>query len=245
MIIPSIDLINGKIVRLYQGKYNCKTFYEDYINDIILNYYSQGASTIHLVDLDGALDPKKKQTHIIQDLLSYSNISLQVGGGIRNCEDVDLLFSLGVKRIVIGTSAIKTPEKVSMWLEKYGGDAIILALDINVSSNGCKDVVINAWKNSSGISLEELIYKFSPLGLKHVLCTDVSKDGTLLGPNVKLYEDISTSFSHIHFQSSGGIGSLNDIASIKKSGVKSVIVGRALLEKKFSLVEAIKCWQNE
>ncbi|XBC37758.1 MAG: 1-(5-phosphoribosyl)-5-[(5-phosphoribosylamino)methylideneamino]imidazole-4-carboxamide isomerase [Buchnera aphidicola (Meitanaphis microgallis)] len=244
MIIPSIDLINGKIVRLYQGKKNFQTFYEDCIDDVLSDYHSHGATIIHLVDLDGAFDPKKKQTHIIKALLSDSNFNLQVGGGIRDYEDIELLLSLGVKRIVIGSSAIYTPNRVIDWLKEYGSDTIVLALDLRITCGKHKEVMVDAWKNVSGISLEKLINKFSPLGLKHVLCTDVSKDGTLLGPNVDLYKDLVTSYNHICFQSSGGVGSLSDIVSIKKSGVKDVIIGRALLEKKFSLIEAIKCWQN-
>ncbi|XBC41867.1 MAG: 1-(5-phosphoribosyl)-5-[(5-phosphoribosylamino)methylideneamino]imidazole-4-carboxamide isomerase [Buchnera aphidicola (Kaburagia rhusicola rhusicola)] len=244
MIIPSIDLINGKIVRLYQGKYNLKTFYEDHIYSVLSDYFLQGASIVHLVDLDGALNPHNKQTHVIKSLLNHSNFNLQVGGGIRNHKDIELLLSLGVKRVVIGSSAIYTPKKINIWLQEYGNDSIVLALDLKISRDNFKEVVVNAWKSPSGISLEELIHQFSPLGLKHVLCTDVSKDGTLLGPNVDLYKYLSDSFNHIHFQSSGGIGSLNDIMSIRRSGVKNIIIGRALLEKKFSLIEAIKCWQN-
>ncbi|XBC44461.1 MAG: 1-(5-phosphoribosyl)-5-[(5-phosphoribosylamino)methylideneamino]imidazole-4-carboxamide isomerase [Buchnera aphidicola (Schlechtendalia peitan)] len=244
MIIPSIDLINGKIVRLYKGKYNFKTFYKFNIKDVLLNYYAQGASIIHIVDLDGALNPDKKQTNIIKVLLSNSDFSLQVGGGIRDDKDIELLFSLGVKRVVVGSSAVYTPEKVSSWLKRYGGECIVLALDLKIFSNSYKEVVVNAWKSSSGISVEQLINKFSSDGLKHVLCTDISKDGTLLGPNINLYKELFNSFKHINFQSSGGIGSLEDIVSIKQSGIQNIIIGRALLEKKFSLIEAITCWQN-
>jgi len=244
LIIPSIDLIGGKIVRLYKGKYNFKTFYKYCIQDILLSYYSQGASIMHLVDLDGALNPYNKQIDIIKSLISDSNFEFQIGGGIRDNKDIELLMSLGAKRVVIGSSAIHTPERVKSWLEKYGGERIVLALDLKISNNSYNEVVIDAWKKSSGISIEQLIDKFSLSGLKHVLCTDTSKDGTLLGPNIDLYKYLSSSFSHINFQSSGGIGSLKNIISIKKSGVHSVIIGRALLEKKFSLTEAIKCWQS-
>ncbi|XBC38811.1 MAG: 1-(5-phosphoribosyl)-5-[(5-phosphoribosylamino)methylideneamino]imidazole-4-carboxamide isomerase [Buchnera aphidicola (Melaphis rhois)] len=244
MIIPSVDLINGKIVRLYQGKYNCKTSYEDDIYDVLSNYYSQGSSIVHLVDLDGALNPKRKQIHIIKTLLSHSNFNIQVGGGIRTRQDIELLFSLGVKRVVIGSLAIYDSITVKTWLKEYGGDAIILAFDIRINNHEYKEVVVDAWKKFSGVSLEKLIDEFSSCGLKYVLCTDISRDGTLLGPNINLYKDLVKSFSHISFQSSGGIGSLNDITSIKQSGVESIIIGRALLEKKFSLIEAIQCWQN-
>ncbi|XBC40845.1 MAG: 1-(5-phosphoribosyl)-5-[(5-phosphoribosylamino)methylideneamino]imidazole-4-carboxamide isomerase [Buchnera aphidicola (Nurudea yanoniella)] len=243
MIIPSIDIINGTIVRLYQGKYHRKTTYKDKIYDIFSNHHLKGANFIHLVDLDGASDPKKKQINVIKDILSYSKVNLQVGGGIRNSEDLKILFSLGVKRVVIGSSAVYAPEKVRFWLKKYGGERIVLALDVRIIDN-TREIIINAWKKTSGISIEELIDKFFCSGLKHVLCTDTSRDGTLLGPNIDLYADLSKSFKDIYFQASGGIGSLNDIILLRKSGVKSVIIGRALLEKKIDLAEAIKCWQN-
>lgn len=244
MIIPSIDIINGKVVRLYQGKYSCKTIYKNKIRDIISDYCSKGISLIHLVDLDGASNPKKRQVHIIQDILSNFNINLQVGGGIRSSEDVRVLFELGVTRIVVGSSAIHTPDKVDYWLKKYGSNRIVLALDLKIANNGCKEVVIDAWRCSSGKNVETLINRFTLSGLKYVLCTDVLRDGTLFGPNFNLYRDLSSTFKNIHFQASGGIGSLKDIILVKQSGVRSVIVGRALLEKKINLIEAIKCWQN-
>ncbi|AAO26833.1 phosphoribosylformimino-5-aminoimidazole carboxamide ribotide isomerase [Buchnera aphidicola str. Bp (Baizongia pistaciae)] len=241
MIIPSIDLIEGNIVRLYQGNYDTKTFYQNNIYDIALKYYNQGAKIVHLVDLDGALCPNNKQTSLIKNLLNYFNFHIQVGGGIRSYKDVETLLLNGAKRVVIGSSAINNITEVEKWLLEFGYKSIVLALDVYVRNNGYKEVVINGWKNRSNVSLESVLERFSTLGIKYVLCTDVKKDGTCLGPNFTLYKNISKLFKNVCFQLSGGIGTISDVISAKKSGIKDIIIGRALLENKFSLLEAIRC----
>ncbi|XBC39830.1 MAG: 1-(5-phosphoribosyl)-5-[(5-phosphoribosylamino)methylideneamino]imidazole-4-carboxamide isomerase [Buchnera aphidicola (Chaetogeoica yunlongensis)] len=245
MIIPSIDLIGGKVVRLYQGKYDLKTYYNKNIYDVAQKYYSDGAKIIHIVDLDGAFNSNNKQIDLIKDLLNYFNFFIQVGGGIRNYNDVEILLVNGAKRVVIGSSVINNLKEVKKWLLEFGNDSIVLALDVYVHDNGYKEVVINGWKDFSRISLEESIQELITLGCKHILCTDVRKDGTFFGPNVNLYKYISQLFNNIYLQSSGGIGNLNDIYIVRESGVKDIIIGRALLENRFSLSEAIQCWQKE
>lgn len=237
--------MNGNIVRLYQGKYSFQTFYDIDVFSVLSDYHMQGANIVHLIDLDGALNPNNKQTKLIKHLLRDTDFNLQIGGGIRSRQDIDTLLECGAKRIVIGSLSINSTSKVIKWLREYGKDIIVLAVDIKIHDNRYKEVVFNAWQDNTGISLEDLISKFIMKELKYVLCTDVSKDGTLCGPNLTLYHEISQFFKNIHFQSSGGISSIKDIISIKQSGVKDVIIGRALLEKKFSLKEAISCWQNE
>jgi len=245
LIIPSIDLISGNVVRLYQGKYNLKTCYNENVYDVVWKYFYEGAKIVHMVDLDGALNPNNKQTKLIKNLLNYFNFSIQIGGGIRSYRDVEMLLCNGAKRVVLGSSVINNFEGVKNWLSEFGGQSIVLALDICIHSSGYKEVVIDGWKNSSNLSLENAINQFSALGVQYVLCTDIKKDGTLLGPDVDLYKYISKLFKNINIQLSGGIGALNDIDKAKTSGVQDIIIGRALLEKKFSLSEAIQCWQNE
>lgn len=245
MIIPALDLINGKIVRLYQGDYGQQ---RDYSNDPLLclqNYQRQGAQVLHLVDLDGAKDPTKRQIPMVRKLLAGINIPVQVGGGIRSEEDVIALLEAGASRVVIGSFAVKNPAIVQSWFKRYGANAIVLALDIRIDVNGIKHVAINGWQDNSNVTLEQVIEQFLPFGLKHVLCTDISRDGTLAGSNVELYQEISSSYPQVAFQASGGIGNLDDIAALRNSGVAGVIVGRALLEGKFNVEEAIACWQNK
>ncbi|MFD1805206.1 1-(5-phosphoribosyl)-5-[(5-phosphoribosylamino)methylideneamino]imidazole-4-carboxamide isomerase [Pasteurella oralis] len=243
-IIPALDLIDGQIVRLYQGDYGQKTLYSDNPIAQFQDYVAQGAKQLHLVDLTGAKDPNKRQTQLIGEIIRAVNCPIQVGGGIRSEQDVVDLFAAGANRVVIGSTAVKQPNIVKQWFNKYGAEKFVLALDVNINIQGEKQIAISGWQENSGITLETLISDFSTVGLQHVLCTDISKDGTLQGSNVELYREICTQFPHIIFQSSGGIGSLSDIEALKGTGVAGVIVGRALLEGKFSVQEAIQCWQN-
>ncbi|MEQ4670629.1 MULTISPECIES: 1-(5-phosphoribosyl)-5-[(5-phosphoribosylamino)methylideneamino]imidazole-4-carboxamide isomerase [Providencia] len=244
MIIPALDLINGNVVRLHQGDYAKQT---DYGNDPLprlQQYEQQGAKLLHLVDLTGAKDPQKRQITLLKKLLAGVSVPVQVGGGIRSEEDVKALLEAGATRVVIGSTAVTQPELVKTWFERYGGEAIVLALDVRINQQGVKEIAISGWQENSNLSLEQAIEMYQPYGLKHVLCTDISKDGTLTGSNVNLYQEISQQYPDIALQASGGIGCLADIAKIPSSGAAGVIVGRALLEGKFTVAEAIECWQN-
>lgn len=244
MIIPALDLIEGTVVRLHQGDYAKQT---DYGNDPLLRlqqYEKEGAKLLHLVDLTGAKDPQKRQIPLLKKLLAGVNVPVQVGGGIRTEEDIKALLEAGATRVVIGSTAVTQPELVKTWFETYGGEAIVLALDVRINAQGVKEIAISGWQENSNLTLEQAIEIYRPYGLKHVLCTDISKDGTLTGSNVSLYQEVSQKFPGIAFQASGGIGNLDDIAAIPASGAAGVIVGRALLEGKFTVAEAIECWQN-
>ena len=244
IIIPALDLIDGTVVRLHQGDYDQK---RDYGSDPLLRlqeYQRQGAKLLHLVDLTGAKDPKARQITLIQTLIKGVQIPVQIGGGIRTQDDVEALLAAGAARVVIGSTAIKQPELVKQWFSKYGSEALVLALDVRITADGNKYVAIHGWQEDSNQTLEQVIDDYLPHGLKHVLCTDISKDGTLSGSNVKLYREISQKYPQIAFQASGGIGQLDDVKALKDSGVAGVIVGRALLEGKFTVQEAISCWQK-
>nr|ELR5227157.1 1-(5-phosphoribosyl)-5-[(5-phosphoribosylamino)methylideneamino]imidazole-4-carboxamide isomerase [Providencia rettgeri] len=244
MIIPALDLIDGTVVRLHQGDYAKQT---DYGNDPLprlQQYEKEGAKLLHLVDLTGAKDPQKRQIPLLKKLLAGVIVPVQVGGGIRSEDDVKALLEAGATRVVIGSTAVAKPDLVKTWFETYGGEAIVLALDVRINTEGVKEIAISGWQENSNLTLEQAIEIYQPYGLKHVLCTDISKDGTLTGSNVNLYQEISQKFPDIAFQASGGIGNLDDIAAIPASGAAGVIVGRALLEGKFTVTEAIECWQN-
>ncbi|QJC28981.1 1-(5-phosphoribosyl)-5-[(5-phosphoribosylamino)methylideneamino]imidazole-4-carboxamide isomerase [Enterobacteriaceae endosymbiont of Plateumaris rustica] len=242
MIIPAIDLINGKVVRLLKGKFDSK--HEYFFNPLfyINHYINNGAKKIHIVDLDGAKNPKKKQISLFKNILSNIKIPLQIGGGIREQKDIDFLFNLSsISQIIIGSSAIQNFRKVKKWFKIYSPDKIILAFDIKIDVNKQKIIFINGWQNNSDVNLELIMKKFINIGLKNVLCTDISRDGTMLGPNIDLYNDITKKYPNISFQASGGIHSLNDINNLKHSGVKDIIIGKAFLENKFTFKEANSC----
>ncbi len=245
MIIPALDLIDGEVVRLYQGDYAQKTSYAYSPIEQLKLYADQGATWLHLVDLTGAKEPAKRQLTLISQMMdAVSGVGLQVGGGIREEKDLTDLFAAGASRVVIGSLAVKQPELIEQWLTKYGSEKIVLALDLNIDAQGNKHVAVHGWQENSGVTIEELLTRFIPLGLKHVLCTDISKDGTLTGSNTDLYTALVKDWPQIDWQSSGGIGSLDDIAALNPCNVAGVIVGRALLEDKFTVKEAIACSQN-
>ncbi len=244
MIIPALDLIEGAVVRLHQGDYGLQRDYGRDPLSRLQEYQQGGAELLHLVDLTGAKDPAARQIPLLKSLLAGVTVPVQVGGGIRQREDVVALLDAGASRVVVGSTAVRQPEEVKAWFKEFGAERIVLALDIRIDSNNRKEVAISGWQEASGVTLEQVIAEYQPYGLRHVLCTDISRDGTLSGSNVELYQAITAQWPEIAFQSSGGIGSLEDIAALRNSGVKGVIVGRALLENKFTVPEAIACWQN-
>lgn len=244
MIIPAIDLINGKVVRLYQGDYGQKTEYTASAQERFDLYVAAGATQLHLVDLDGAKDASQRQLTVIRELLKNTRAPVQIGGGVRSEQDVKDLLDAGANRVVVGSTAVKSPELVMGWMEKYGADKIVLALDVNIDADGRRKIAVAGWQQDSGVTIEDLIERFLPAGLTHVLCTDISRDGTLQGSNVALYQSLAAQYPQVSFQASGGIGGIADIEALKGSGVGGVILGRSLLEGKFTAEEAIACWQD-
>ncbi|WWP00616.1 MAG: 1-(5-phosphoribosyl)-5-[(5-phosphoribosylamino)methylideneamino]imidazole-4-carboxamide isomerase [Candidatus Dasytiphilus stammeri] len=242
MIIPALDLLDGKVVRLYQGNYSKPLYYDINPHDRLLDYQQQGAQRLHLVDLNGAKNPQKRQIDLFKKILAQISIPIQVGGGIRNDNDIELLLKEGANSVVIGSQAILQPQKVQQWLSKYGGEKIVLALDLRISNDSKhKIVAIQGWLTNTEITLEEIINSFIPFGLRHVLCTDISCDGTLMGANLVLYQSLLKNYPTLDFQASGGIGTLQDVLSLRGFGIQDIIIGRALLEGNFTLSEAISC----
>ena len=244
MIIPALDLIDGKVVRLHQGDYGQQRDYGNEPLPRLQDYQQQGGEVLHLVDLTGAKDPAARQIPLLRKLLAGVSVPVQVGGGIRSEDDVAALLEAGASRVVIGSTAVRQPDVVKQWFTRFGADALVLALDVRIAADGSKNIAVSGWQEDSGVTLEQIVDAFLPYGLKHVLCTDISRDGTLSGSNVSLYQEVCARYPQVAFQSSGGIGSLEDIAALRGSGVQGVIVGRALLEGKFTVKEAITCWQN-
>lgn len=244
MIIPAIDLIQGKTVRLYQGSYDKTTEYQQTPLQLRDLYAEAGAGILHLVDLTGAKNAADRQLELLTTLMKNAPLPVQVGGGVRTAADVEQLLAAGASRVVVGSVAIREPETVQGWLRTYGGDKIVLALDVSINAKGDKTLPSHGWIEESTITLEQVLDGFIAAGAKHVLCTDISKDGTLQGPNVALYAELVQKYPQIQWQASGGVGSLADIKALKPTGVAGVILGRALLEGKFTAEEAIQCWQD-
>jgi phosphoribosylformimino-5-aminoimidazole carboxamide ribotide isomerase len=226
---------------LYQGDFARATIYS--VDPIVTakKFAADGANWIHIVDLDGAQDPDINQLSLISDIIKETSIKIQTGGGIRTKNQVESLLNIGAERVVIGSMAVEKPDEVLAWLSDFGSDRLVLALDVIYNSNNQPMITSNAWKNISEYSLFEMIQYYESSGLKHVLCTNISLDGTLSGPDYKLYNQLMKKFPLLNIQASGGIQSINDIKLLQKQGLSGVIVGRALYENKFTLPEVLAC----
>jgi len=237
-IIPAIDLKEGKCVRLYQGDFSCETIYSDNPIEIAKGYESQGAEDLHVVDLDGAFEGKSQQIEIIKKIANATRLRIQYGGGIRKEDEVKELLDCGIERIIIGSAAIHNKTQVLKWLEKFGRDKFVFAFDIKMEGDE-PYLVTHGWQEINTKKLWQIVDEYQDVGIKHILCTDIERDGTLSSPNVKLYRECIRRYTNIHFQASGGVSSLEDLKALNVANVSSVIIGKALYEKKFTLDEAL------
>lgn len=239
IIYPAIDLRRGHCVRLSQGRFDAETVYGDDPLAVSLDFAAQGAKWLHVVDLDGALDASKRQLEVISSIIRESGLRVQCGGGIRGKSDVYGLLAAGAERVVIGSLCVKQPDLVREWIEEFGIDRIVPALDVRVGEDGVARVSIAGWQQDSNNELEEMILNVLPAPEGHLLCTDIARDGMLKGPNVALYSILRQKFPALQVQASGGVSSLEDLAWLKAIGTSGAIVGRALYERKFTLKEAL------
>lgn len=243
MIIPAIDLARGRVVRLQQGDFSRQTVFNVDPAVRILRACIDGAELIHIVDLDGAKDPHRRQYARIRSLVRSSPLPIQTGGGIRSYSDVRNLLELGVERVVIGSFAVYRPELVRGWVRHFGPERITLALDVRVK-DGRALVATHGWLETTDITLDRVLRPYLAAGVRHLLVTDISRDGMLQGANYGLYEGLARKYQGLDIIASGGISSLDDIRRTARSGATSVVLGRALLEGRFTVKEAIRCWQN-
>ncbi len=242
ILYPAIDLRLGRVVRLTEGSFEAETAYRNDPEVVAREFATAGATWLHLVDLDGAKDPAQRQTALVERVVRASGLKVQSGGGIRDKSQVGALLDAGVSRVIIGSLAVKEPEMVGPWLEKFGPERIILALDVRLQpETGIPQVAIAGWQADSGLPLEKVISGFLKRGLKHLLCTDISRDGKLTGPNFGLYTGLRRDYPTLEVQASGGVSSLDDLRRLRSDGIPGAIIGRALYEKKFTLAEALKC----
>ena len=238
LIYPAIDLKDGVCVRLMQGRFDAVTRYDEQPAMRLATFVAEGAEWIHIVDLDGAEAGRAVQHGLIGELVSAIDVCVQSGGGVRSADDVERLLEAGVHRVVIGSLAVTQPDAVLSWLERFGADRITLALDVKMED----DVPVPAlkgWTQSSGVDLWTALDRYPRGVAKHLLVTDVSRDGALTGPNLQLLSEIRLRRPDMVLQASGGVASLDDIAAVKSLGCNGAIVGRALYEGRFTLPEAI------
>lgn len=243
MIIPALDLSGGHVVRLKQGDFAQKTVFNVDPIKRIFDAANQGAELIHIVDLDGAKDPIYRQRALISKIVKASPLPIQTGGGIRSAFDIENLLNLGVEKVVVGSVAVKHPELVRGWLNYFGPEHFTLALDVRLNA-GVPYVATHGWLKTSNTTLDQILRHYLPYHIEHVLVTDISRDGMMKGANNNLYAQLYKKYPDLDIIASGGISSLADIEAVAKAGAHSVVLGRSLLEGKFSVEEAVKCWQN-
>lgn len=231
-LIPAIDLIDGKCVRLTKGDYDQKTIYNEDPVSQAMEFQRLGFRRLHIVDLDGA-----KSKHIVNDavlkaITQATDLIVDFGGGIKSTEDIEKAFMAGAHMVTIGSVAVTEPELFMGWLRKYGAEKIILGADVR---NGM--VSINGWKEDSSEALLPFLEKYVSAGVRNVLCTEISKDGTLAGPATELYRKVMAQYPHLHLIASGGVSCNADIQKLNENGIPAVVFGKAYYEGKIDIKE--------
>ncbi|GJM61077.1 MULTISPECIES: 1-(5-phosphoribosyl)-5-[(5-phosphoribosylamino)methylideneamino]imidazole-4-carboxamide isomerase [Persicobacter] len=229
-IIPAIDLIDGQCVRLTQGDYAQKKVYESDPLKMAKSFEAAGIQRLHLVDLDGAKARKITNDAVLKRVAENTALHIDFGGGLRTDEDLKIAFESGAKQITGGSIAVKDPETFKRWIQDFGGDKIILGADVHG-----ENIAVSGWAESSDRKLLPFLEEYLGLGLQYVICTDVSKDGLLQGPNVALYQKILAAFPEVKLIASGGVAEFDDLKRLEDIGVYGTIVGKAFYEGRISL----------
>jgi phosphoribosylformimino-5-aminoimidazole carboxamide ribotide isomerase len=232
LIIPAIDLIHGRCVRLSRGNFETVQEYEKSPKEAASEYVSYGFSRVHVVDLDGARKGQIVQLKPISEILSVPGIQAQVGGGVRTEEHVEQLLGLGATQLVVGSVAMRTPETVSAWASKFGPEKFSVALDLEEGT-----LSASGWTQKERSTIDEIISKLEVSGITDYLCTDIFRDGMLEGPNFELYQVLVHAHPKVRWIASGGISSLEDLESLRRTGVYGAIVGKAIYEGRITLEE--------
>jgi phosphoribosylformimino-5-aminoimidazole carboxamide ribotide isomerase len=231
-IIPAIDIIEGKCVRLTQGDYAQKTIYNENPLEVALQFQDAGLERLHLVDLDGAKAGAVKNWKVLEQLTSKTKMIIDFGGGIKKEEDLRIVFDSGAAYATIGSLAVKEEAKFVAWLQAYGASKFLLGADVKDEK-----IAVGGWLETTDINILDFIKRYTAHGISQLFCTDVSKDGKLEGPSITLYEKIITQFPDLHFIASGGVSNLTDLEQLKEIGCKGAIVGKAIYENRISLEE--------
>lgn len=231
-IIPAIDTIDGKCVRLTQGDYNQKKEYHDSPLEMAKRFEDAGIKRLHLVDLDGAKAKKIINSDVLKSIASGTSLQVDFGGGVQSDEDIALAFELGAHQLTGGSIAVKNPTLFESWIAKYGGEKIILGADAKD-----RKIAISGWEETTSMDLIDFIKDYHAKGINYVICTDVAKDGLLQGPSVDLYKEIMQEIPNIKLIASGGVSSIKDLEELQKTGVYGAIVGKAYYEGRISLEE--------
>ena len=235
-IIPAIDIIEGRCVRLSQGDYAQRKVYDASPVDMAKRYADCGVKRIHVVDLDRAKSSSPKNLKLLERMAVGASVEIEWGGGLKSEEALRAIFDYGATYAIVGSVAAQKRELYAEWLEMFGGERMVLGADVR---NG--KVSVNGWLEDLALSIEELIEFFKPYGLSQVICTDITKDGMLKGPSFELYTDLQSRYENVDFTVSGGIGSMADIEKAEELHLRKVIVGKAIYENRITLKD-IEQW---
>lgn len=233
-IIPAIDIINGKCVRLTKGDYATQKTYNENPVEVARSFEDAGIKYLHLVDLDGAKSGSIVNYKVLESIATHTDLIIDFGGGVKSDTDIQKAFEYGASQITAGSIAVKNPEKVTEWLSQYGPNKIILGADCNN-----RKIAVNGWLQESDTDVLEFIQGYQKRGIKTVICTDITKDGMLQGPSTNLYKEIIGS-ANINLIASGGITNIQDVLDMKAMGCEGAIIGKALYEGKIELKELSK-----
>ncbi len=243
-IIPAIDLLGGKVVRLFKGDFNQVTEYSDSPVDVASRYNSAGIKSLHVVDLDGARTGNPAHLAEITEITSTVGMAVQVGGGIRQIEQARAIIAAGAERVVVGSTAAAEPDTVINWFGELGPDAIVVGVDVNIEDDNDPIVKTHGWTESSGRTLWALMDQYMEAGARNFLCTDISRDGTLEGPNMELYAECTRRYPKASVIASGGLSSAAELPALQATGVTGVVTGKALLDGRLTIAEIEQFLQN-
>lgn len=233
-IIPAIDIIDGKCVRLSKGDYNTKKIYNENPLEVAKEFEQAGITYLHLVDLDGAKASTIINYRVLEQIASKTSLKIDFGGGLKSDKDVEIAFNSGANQITGGSIAVKNPIVFENWIEKYGADKIILGADFYPDSSGGK-IATNGWQEESSLALIPFIKDYQQKGIASVICTDISKDGMLQGPSFEIYKQILAHVNELKLIASGGISTFDELPQLAENGCEGVIIGKAIYENKISL----------
>ena len=242
-LIPSIDLMGGQVVRLRRGRFDDAVFYRRTPLELAAAWGAMGARSLHVVDLDGARSGRRENAATIARVAGETSLAVQVGGGIRDDESLKAVFDSGAKRAVTGSALAEDPDRARRWVDEHGPERLVAALDVR--SGPEPEVLTRGWTRSSGVFLWDLLEGLLEQGVRWFLCTDVSRDGMLSGPNTELYAECVRRAPAALFIASGGVSQADDLSALADTGVAAAVSGKALLEGRISAEEAERCWRGE
>ncbi|RZA14586.1 MAG: 1-(5-phosphoribosyl)-5-[(5-phosphoribosylamino)methylideneamino]imidazole-4-carboxamide isomerase, partial [Lysobacteraceae bacterium] len=240
-VYPALDIRDGQVVRLLQGDYALQTAYGDDVLARAQGFANAGAPWMHLVDLAAARRGGYTLAPLLGEIVARTGLQVQTGGGVRSRDDIVRMLDAGAARVVVGSVAVRDPDAVTGWLGEFGAERLTIALDTRQGEDGAWRLPVHGWTETADMTLGALALRYAEAGMRHLLCTDISRDGMLSGPNIALYTHLAALLPGVAVQASGGMRDVDDVAAAKAAGCGGAVLGKALLEGRLQLAEALAC----